>query len=103
MFQGFCVLFEASSTRDGSPRASLAWSTIGRINTAPGLSKILPRLTNEASVRAARAGSGRRHTSQIRDLSGMYPMGPEWSNPAIVDQHPLILMPEVNGLIIDVR
>jgi hypothetical protein len=40
---------------------------------------------------------------QIRDLLGMYPMDPDWSTPAMVDQNPLIWMLEVNGLIIDVR
>lgn len=42
-------------------------------------------------------------SKQIRDLLGMYPMDPEWSTPAMVDQNPLIWMLEVNGLIIDVR
>jgi hypothetical protein len=40
---------------------------------------------------------------QIRDLLGMYPMDPDWSTAAMVDQNPLIWMLEVNGLIIDVR
>jgi len=42
-------------------------------------------------------------SKQIRDLLGMYPMDPDWSTPAMVDQNPLIWMLEVNGLIIDVR
>ncbi len=42
-------------------------------------------------------------SKQIRDLLGMYPMDPEWSTPAMVDQNPLIWVLEVNGLIIDVR
>lgn len=42
-------------------------------------------------------------SKQIRDLLGMYPMDPEWSTSAMVDQNPLIWMLEVNGLIIDVR
>jgi hypothetical protein len=42
-------------------------------------------------------------SKQIRDLLGMYPMDPEWSTLAMVDQNPLIWMLEVNGLIIDVR
>ncbi|MGO8949122.1 MAG: DUF6398 domain-containing protein [Ktedonobacterales bacterium] len=42
-------------------------------------------------------------SKQIRDLLGMYPMDPEWSTPAMVEQNPLIWMLEVNGLIIDVR
>src|SRR5215469_523714 len=42
-------------------------------------------------------------SKQIRNLLGMYPMDPDWSTPAMVDQNPLIWMLEVNGLIIDVR
>src|SRR5215469_18097412 len=42
-------------------------------------------------------------SKQIRDLLGMYPMDPDWSNSSMVDQNPLIWMLEVNGLIIDVR
>jgi Domain of unknown function (DUF6398) len=42
-------------------------------------------------------------SKQIRDLLGMYPMDPDWSTPAMVDQNPLIWMLEINGLIIDVR
>jgi len=42
-------------------------------------------------------------SKQIRDLLGIYPMEPEWSTSAMVDQNPLIWMLEVNGLIIDVR
>jgi hypothetical protein len=42
-------------------------------------------------------------SKQIRDLLGMYPMDPDWSTPAMVDQNPLIWMLEVNGLMIDVR
>jgi len=42
-------------------------------------------------------------SKHIRDLLGMYPMDPDWSTPAMVDQNPLIWMREVNGLIIDVR
>jgi hypothetical protein len=42
-------------------------------------------------------------SKQIRDLLGMYPMDPDWSTPAMVEQNPLIWMLEVNGLIIDVR
>jgi hypothetical protein len=42
-------------------------------------------------------------SKQIRDLLGMYPMDPEWSTPSMIDQHPLVWMLEVNGLIIDVR
>jgi hypothetical protein len=42
-------------------------------------------------------------SKQIRDLSGMYPMDPDWTIPSMVDNNPLIWMLEVNGLIIDVR
>lgn len=42
-------------------------------------------------------------SKQIRDLLDMYPMDPDWSTPAMVDQNPLIWMLEVNGLLIDVR
>jgi Domain of unknown function (DUF6398) len=42
-------------------------------------------------------------SKQIRDLLGMYPMDPDWSTPAMVDQNPPIWMLEVNGLIIYVR
>ena len=42
-------------------------------------------------------------SEQIRDLLGMYPMDPDWSTPAMVDQNPLIWMLEVNGLLIDMR
>lgn len=42
-------------------------------------------------------------SKQIRDLTGMYPMDPDWSLPSMVDKNPLIWMLEVNGLIIDVR
>jgi Domain of unknown function (DUF6398) len=42
-------------------------------------------------------------SKQIRDLLGMYPMDPDWSIPAMIDQNPLVWMLEVNGIIVDVR
>ncbi len=35
-------------------------------------------------------------------MLGMYPLDPEWSTSAMLDQNPLVWMLEVNGLIIDV-